>query len=88
MHGYMPQRTRAPCTEDETHSPSVGAVAGLPVWQNTLYFGDPALRKGPGEEDISGHGFPLFFLPWTVLGCQLQVADGAQRTHHWGIHPP
>lgn len=44
--------------------------------------------EGPGEEHISGHGFPLFFLPWTVLGCHLQVADGGQRTHHWGIHPP
>lgn len=52
MHGSMPQRTRAPCTEDETHSPSVGAVAGLPVCQNTLYFGDPVLRGRPGGRDF------------------------------------
>lgn len=63
----MPQRIRAPCTEDETHSPSVGAVAGLPICQNTLCFGDPA----PRGRLVSGYGFPVFFLPWSVLGCKL-----------------
>lgn len=46
VHGPVPQQTRAPCTEDETYSPLVGAVAGLPICQNTLCFRDPAPKEG------------------------------------------
>lgn len=35
---------------------------------------------------VSGYGFPVFFLPWTVLGCQMVCREhttGVSVTFDW-----